>query len=54
VDSCAGRSDERCRPGAENSTGTFGRFRYVASLGLFVLVNSAERDVFVYRADSAH
>jgi Kelch motif len=41
-------------PGPENSTGTFGRFRYVPSLGLFVLVNSAEQDVFVYRADSAH
>ena len=41
-------------PGPGNSTGTFGRFRYVASLGQFVLVNSAEQDVFVYRADSAH
>jgi len=50
----AAASNNDADPGTPNPTGTFGRFRYVASLGLFVLVNSAEQDVFVYRPASTH
>lgn len=31
------------------STGTFGRFRYVPSMNLFILVNSVDDNVFVYK-----
>ncbi|MEM7082341.1 MAG: choice-of-anchor U domain-containing protein [Pseudomonadota bacterium] len=36
-------------PGAKNSNGTFGRFRYAPSIGAFVLVNKTDRNVFVYK-----
>jgi len=36
-------------PGQQNSTGTYGRFRYVADLDIFVLVNGVDQNVFVYR-----
>jgi len=36
-------------PGPQLSTGTFGRFRYVPALDLFVVMNGVQRNVFVYR-----
>ncbi len=39
----------RTVPGPQLSTGTYGRFRYVPALDLFVLMNGVERNVFVYR-----
>jgi hypothetical protein len=36
-------------PAAQLSTGTYGRFRYMADLDLFILMNGADRNVFVYR-----
>jgi hypothetical protein len=36
-------------PGPALSTGTYGRFRYVPALDLFVLMNGVRRNVFVYR-----
>ena len=42
-------ADNKVTPTAPNSTGTFGRFQYVPSKGVFVLVNDAEQDVFLYR-----
>jgi len=36
-------------PGAPNSRGTFGRFRYCPSKDIFVLMNSVGANVFVYR-----
>ena len=36
-------------PGTPLSTGTYGRFRYVPGLDLFVLMNGVKRNVFVYR-----
>jgi hypothetical protein len=42
-------ADNRVDPGAQNPTGTYGRFRYVARLDAFILVNAADRNVLVYR-----
>ena len=39
----------RAEPGPALSTGTYGRFRYVPDLDLFVLMNGVDRNVFVYR-----
>jgi hypothetical protein len=36
-------------PSAPNSTGTFGRFRYVPAYNVFVLANRTSDNVFVYR-----
>ncbi|WP_375758982.1 Ig-like domain-containing protein [Corallococcus exercitus] len=38
-------------PGPANLNGTFGRFRYVPSLNVFVVVNTVDTHVFVYRLD---
>jgi len=42
-------STQPATPTAANTTGTFGRFRYVPALNVFVLVNGIDDDVFVYR-----
>jgi len=39
----------RTVPGPQLSTGTYGRFRYVPALDLFVVMNGVQRNVFVYR-----
>nr|WP_257458413.1 Ig-like domain-containing protein [Archangium lipolyticum] len=39
-------------PGPANMNGTFGRFRYVPGLNVFVVVNTVDTNVFVYRLDS--
>lgn len=36
-------------PGSPNSRGTFGRFRYIPSKNLFIVVNSVDKNVFFYR-----
>ena len=36
-------------PTAQQRTGTFGRWRYIAEYNAFVLVNSAKDDVFFYK-----
>jgi len=36
-------------PGPAASRGTFGRFRYIESRDLFIVVNDADLDVYVYR-----
>jgi hypothetical protein len=36
-------------PTPPSEQGTFGRFRYVASLNVFVLVNAVDEDVYIYR-----
>ena len=36
-------------PGPQSSTGTYGRFRYVPALDLFVLMNGVARNVLIYR-----
>lgn len=36
-------------PGAQSSWGTYGRFRYSANRGVFVLVNSTTQNVFIYK-----
>jgi hypothetical protein len=36
-------------PGRPLATGTYGRFRYVPRLDLFVLMNGVKRNVFVFR-----
>lgn len=36
-------------PGQPRATGTYGRFRYVPGLDLFVLMNGVAQNVFVYR-----
>ena len=36
-------------PGPAASRGTFGRFRYIESRDLFIVVNDVDLDVFVYR-----
>jgi hypothetical protein len=41
-------------PGPPNRTGTYGRFRYVAPFDLFVLVNGAESNVYLYRMPDKH
>jgi hypothetical protein len=41
--------ENRVDPGPQLSTGTFGRFRYVPALDLFVVMNGVQRNVFVYR-----
>ena len=38
-------------PGPANMNGTYGRFRYVPSLNVFVVVNTVDTHVFVYRLD---
>lgn len=45
-------SPDAMAPGKPNRTGTYGRFRYVASKDLFILVNAASQDVYVYRLPS--
>jgi hypothetical protein len=37
-------------PGAPNQNGTFGRFRYVPTWDVFILVNRVDENVFFYRA----
>ncbi len=41
--------DNRIDPGPANPTGTYGRFRYVAQLNAFILVNAADQNVYAYR-----
>jgi hypothetical protein len=36
-------------PGAQAHNGNFGRFRYSAARGVFVLVNSSRQNVFIYK-----
>jgi hypothetical protein len=36
-------------PAETNKTGTFGRFRYDAKLDVFVLVNTVQDNVYLYR-----
>jgi hypothetical protein len=36
-------------PGSPNSNGTYGRFRYSSSKNVFVVVNSASANVFIYK-----
>lgn len=36
-------------PGAQTSRGTFNRWRYVPSKGVFIIANSVDRNVYVYR-----
>lgn len=36
-------------PGAQQNTGTFGRFRYVPSRGVFILVNDTNKNVYIYK-----
>jgi hypothetical protein len=36
-------------PTAPNSTGTFGRFRYIPSRNAFIVVNGVDEDVFIYK-----
>jgi uncharacterized repeat protein (TIGR01451 family) len=36
-------------PTAANSTGTYGRFRYIPSKNAFIVVNSVDENVFIYR-----
>jgi hypothetical protein len=36
-------------PGAKQANGTYGRFRYVPSRGVFVLVNDVTQNVFIYK-----
>jgi hypothetical protein len=40
-------------PGSENDRGTYGRFRYIPSLDLFMVVNSIDTNVFVYRLSNS-
>ena len=42
----------RIVPGPALSTGTYGRFRYVPALDLFVLMNGVDRNVLLYRLAS--
>lgn len=42
-------ADNSAVPALPLGTGTYGRFRYVPKLDLFVLMNGVERNVFVYR-----
>jgi hypothetical protein len=41
--------ENRADPGPQLSTGTYGKFRYVPALDLFVVMNGVQRNVFVYR-----
>lgn len=41
-------------PGKQQSNGTFGRFRYFPSLGVFALVNDWQQNAFVLRLTAAH
>ena len=36
-------------PGESANAGTYGRFRYVPSKDIFIVVNSIDKNVFVYR-----
>jgi hypothetical protein len=40
-------------PTAAPSQGTYGRFRYIASKNVFVVVNSIDEDVFIYKLPSS-
>jgi len=40
-------------PTAENARGTYGRFRYIPSLDIFICVNSIDENVYVYKLDAA-
>ena len=40
------------RLGPANGNGTYGRFRYVPSLNVFVVVSGVDENVFVYRLDN--
>lgn len=42
-------TDNTADPGPQQASGTFGRFRYVPGLDVFVLMNGVDRNVFVYR-----
>jgi Galactose oxidase, central domain len=46
---CAAAPGNGADPGPQLSTGTYGRFRYVPRLDLFVLMNGVKRNVFVFR-----
>jgi len=39
-------------PTGSAANGTYGRFRYVPSKDVFILVNSVDENVFVYRLNS--
>lgn len=43
------RKSGRGAPAAQNPNGTFGRFRYVPEYNVFVLVNAANDDVYIYK-----
>jgi hypothetical protein len=45
----AAASDNTVIPTPPSHNGTFGRFRYVRSMNVFVLVNAIDEDVYVYR-----
>ncbi len=40
-------------PGPQLNNGTFGRFRYVPSLGAFILANGIDSNVFFYKVDGS-
>jgi len=40
-------------PTAPNETGTYGRFRYIPSKNAFVVVNSVNQNVFIYKLSSS-
>jgi len=40
-------------PTAPNSSGTFGRFRYIPSKNAFIVVNSIDEDVYFYKLSSS-
>ena len=42
-------STNKVIPGPPDQWGTFGRFRYVPSMNLFVLYNATKQNVFIYR-----
>jgi hypothetical protein len=46
---CVPARDNTADPGPARSSGTYGRFRYVPRLDLFVLMNGVKRNVFVFR-----
>jgi hypothetical protein len=39
-------------PTAPNDSGTYGRFRYIPSKNAFIVVNSVDEDVFIYKLSS--
>lgn len=44
-------SDNTVTPSSPASGGTYGRFRYIPSLDVFILVNSIDGDVYLYKLD---